>query len=166
MASAASPCCPITDLLAPIFVGENWLPCNHLCPLPASSFPPKPAEAEQVSSAACPSLWSQVRTTNPSDEQPYLQTVYTHFEKWPLNTEESHRQLLWLESNVVRSGRTTELLLNWSLGNRVKLAQPIKEPSLRSCPTDMPPRAYGDSTNEFPVASLQVTPHQGEFAGT
>ena len=134
MASAASPGCPITDLLAPIFVGENWLPCNHLCPLPASSFPPKPAEAEQVSSAACPSLWSQVRTRSPSDEQPYLQTVYAHFGKWALNTEETHKQLLWLESNVVRSGRTTELLLNWSLSKRVKQLSPFRNPHSEAVP--------------------------------
>lgn len=51
-----------------------------------------------------------------------------------------------------------------------KRAPPIKESSLRNCPTNVAPGAFGDSANEppapQPVISLQVTPHQDNFAET
>lgn len=104
-----------------------------------------------------PELWSQVKTRSPADEQAYLQTVYCspvpkqgHFEKWSLNTHETHRQLLWLESKVVRSGSTTELPLNWSLSKRVKQLSPLRNTHSEAVPLTCFPGPSGT-----PLTNLQ-----------
>lgn len=98
-----------------------------------------------------------------------------HFGTWLSNTEETHRQLLWLGSGVVRS-RTAELLLNWSLSKRVKKLSPLRnthtEAVLLTCPLGpcrallmTPHHLHPPPPPPQTVTSLQVTPHQGEFAG-
>lgn len=133
---------PITNLLAPIFVGEVWSPCTHLFPLPASFFPHSLLMLNRSHTQLAwviatgknkhPWRWTAIFT---------LQTVYCshvqsrdHFGKWPSNTEETHKQLLRLGSRIARSSRTVELLLNWSLSKSIKELRPLKNPHSETVP--------------------------------
>lgn len=88
MASATPVVTLVTGLLAAISMGDGWLPCTHLCPL----LPPFLHSLMMLgrSHLQAPELWPLVRTSNPGDEQSYLQTVYSahthsqdHFGWWP-----------------------------------------------------------------------------------